>query len=347
MEYRRLGRTDLQVSAICLGTMTWGEQSSEADAHAQLDLALESGVSFIDTAEMYAVPTKAETYGRTEEIIGSWLAVPGRRARVVLATKVTGPGERFPYIRDGKPRLNRAHIEAAVDASLKRLRTDTIDLYQLHWPERDTEPFGPLGYRPGNDGGAVPLEETLDALDRVVRTGKVRQAGLSNETPWGTMRFMALAESGKGPRMASIQNRYSLLNRSFEVGLAEVAVREDCGLLAYSPMAGGALSGKYLDGARPAGARATLFPHFATRYFTERGIAATRDYVALARTHSLDPGQMALAFVNSRSFVTATIIGATTLEQLKSDIASIDVSLSREVLDGIERIHDANPFPCP
>jgi aryl-alcohol dehydrogenase-like predicted oxidoreductase len=347
MEYRRLGRTDIDVSVICLGTMTWGEQNSEADGHAQLDLALDRGVNFIDTAEMYAVPTKEETYGRTEEIIGTWIAARGRRDRVVLATKVTGPSDRFPYVRDGGSRLNRAHIEAAVDASLKRLQTDYIDLYQLHWPERDTKPFGPLGYQPGDDGDAVPLEETLDALDRVVRTGKVRHVGVSNETPWGTMRYMALADAGKGPRMVSIQNRYSLLMRAFEVGLAEVAVREQCGLLAYSPMAGGALSGKYLDGAKPPGARATLFPAFATRYFTEQGVKATAAYVDVARKHGLDPGQMALAFVNTRPFVTANIIGATTLEQLDKDIASIDVSLSETVLDEIEAIHDTYTYPCP
>ena len=346
MQYRRLGRTDLQVSAIGLGTMTWGEQNTESEAHRQMDLALDHGVTFWDAAEMYPVPPRAETYGRTEEMIGRWLKRHGRRDRLILASKVAGPDERLTYIRDGKPRLDRRHIEAALEASLRRLRTDHIDLYQLHWPDRDTNIFGRLGYEEDGETESVPLEETLDALAGLVRSGKVRAVGLSNETAWGAMRFLALAEGGRGPRMVSIQNPYSLLNRSFEVGLAEVALREQCGLLAYSPLAMGVLSGKYLGGAEPPGARLSIYPQF-QRYRGPQAEAAAAAYVALARDHGLDPAQMALAFVTSRPFVTSTIIGATGLEQLATNIASVDVTLSKEVLDGIEAIHHVYTYPCP
>src|SRR5262245_23861325 len=346
MQYRRLGRSDIRVSAICLGTVTWGEQNSQEQGFAQMDYALDQGVTFWDTAEMYAVPPRKETYGRTEEIIGNWFKARGKRDKVVLATKVAGPDQRFSYVRDGKPRLNRTHILAAIDASLKRLQTDYIDLYQLHWAERDTNAFGKLGYAPTNHDDGTPLAETLDVLAEVVKSGKVRQVGLSNESAWGAMHYLALAEAGRGPRMVSIQNAYSLLNRSFEVGLAEVAMREQCGLLSYSPLAMGALSGKYLNRAQPAGARLTLWKHF-KRYLTPSGVAATADYVKLAREHGLDPAQMALAFVTSRPFVTANIIGATTMEQLKSNIASAETKLSQEVLDGIDAIHKVYTYPCP
>jgi aryl-alcohol dehydrogenase-like predicted oxidoreductase len=346
MEYRRLGRTDLQVSAIGLGTMTWGEQNTEEEAHRQMDLALDHGVTFWDAAEMYPVPPRADTYGRTEEIIGRWLKRHGRRDRLVLTSKVAGPDERLTYIRDGKPRMNRHHIVAALEASLQRLQTDHIDLYQLHWPDRDTNIFGRLGYEEDGETESVPLEETLDVLADLVRSGKVRAVGLSNETAWGAMRFLALAEEGRGPRMVSIQNPYSLLNRSFEVGLAEVALREQCGLLAYSPLAMGVLSGKYLGGANPPGSRLATFPQF-QRYRGPQAEAAAAAYAALARDHGLDPAQMALAFVTSRPFVTSTIIGATNLEQLATDIASIDVTLSEEVLEGIEAIHRVYTYPCP
>jgi len=347
MQYRRLGRTDVSVSAICLGTMTWGEQNSEAEGHRQMDYALDRGVNFWDTAEVYSVPPRAETHGRTEEIIGAWFARRGLRERVVLATKVAGPDTRFGYLRDGKPRLDRRNIEAALDASLKRLNCDYIDLYQLHWPERATNVFGRLGFEglPTAED-ATPPEETLAALADLVRAGKARHVGLSNETAWGAMRYLALAEAGGGPRMASIQNPYSLLNRSFEVGLAEVALREDCGLLAYSPLAMGALSGKYLGDAWPPGARLTLYRHF-KRYLNPQAAAATAAYVKLARERDLDPAQMALAFVNSRAFVTATIIGVTTMEQLATDIASIDLALDKDTLDAIEEIHRLHTYPSP
>ncbi len=346
METRKLGRTGLDVSLICLGTMTWGEQNTPAEAFAQLDMARDHGVNFIDTAEMYPVPPRRETYGRTEEIIGDWLRQRGCRDRVILASKVAGPANWLSYIRDGAPRLNRTHIEAAVDASLARLGTDYLDLYQLHWPDRNTNYFGKLGYQHEATETGTPALETLEVLQDLVRAGKVRHVGLSNETPWGAMEFLRLADHHGLPRMASIQNPYNLLNRTFEVGLAEVAHREDCGLLAYSPMAFGVLSGKYLDGAKPAGARLTLFTRF-SRYTNEQATAATGLYTALAREHGLDPAQMALAYVNSRPFLTSNIVGATTPEQLRCNLQSAAIRLSDEVLSGIEAIHARHPNPAP
>jgi len=346
MEYRRLGRSDIMVSAVCLGTMTWGEQNSLDEGFQQMDAALERGVTFWDTAEMYAVPPRKETYGRTEEIIGAWFASRGKRNQVILATKAVGPGDRFPYIRDGQPRFTKAHLTQALDDSLRRLKTDYVDLYQLHWPDRSTNTFGSLGFSPDPEDNMTPIEETLAALDELLQSGKVRYVGLSNETPWGTMTFLTLAEAGKGPRMVSVQNPYSLLNRSFETGMAEVAIREDCGLLAYAPIAAGMLSGKYLDGARPAGARLTLFPEN-TRYTGPQGQAATAKYVALARQHGLDPAAMAHAFVYSRPFLTSSIVGATKLEQLIVAIDALDLDLAPEVLEGIEAIHREHTYPCP
>jgi aryl-alcohol dehydrogenase-like predicted oxidoreductase len=346
MQYRSLGPTEIEVSALCLGTMTFGEQNTEQEAHAQLDRVREAGINFIDTAEIYPVPPRAETQGRTERYIGSWLESRRCRDRVILATKVAGPAEWLPYLRDGQARLDRRNIEAALDASLERLRTDYIDLYQLHWPDRETNYFGKLGYAHPPQDLSIPLAETLTVLGDLVRSGKVRHIGLSNETPWGLMRFLQLAAEPGMPRMVSIQNPYSLLNRTFEIGLAEVSMREQCGLLAYSPMAFGVLSGKYLDGARPPGARLTLFERF-SRYSNPEAYRATADYVALARRHGLDPAQMALAWVTSRPFVTANIIGATTPEQLEANLASIDVTLSDEVIAGIEAIHARQPNPAP
>ncbi|MCW8125031.1 NADP(H)-dependent aldo-keto reductase [Microbulbifer halophilus] len=347
MQYRQLGKTDLNVSLICLGTMTWGEQNSEEQAFEQLDCALDRGVNFIDCAEMYPVPPRPETYGRTEEIIGNWLAARGNRDRVVLATKVTGRGAAnsgVAHVRGG-PRLDRAQILKACDDSLQRLRTDYIDLYQLHWPERQTNFFGRLGYEPGDDDG-VAIAETLDALDELVKVGKVRHIGLSNETPWGMHRYLRLAAHGNKPRIASIQNPYSLLNRTFEVGCAEMAIREQCGLLAYSPLGFGVLSGKYLGGRKPEAARLTLFERF-KRYTGERAVAATAQYAKLAREFGLEPAQMALAFVNRQPFVTSNIIGATTLEQLRSNIASAAIELDDDQLTAIESVHAANPNPAP
>ncbi|MFP4279905.1 MAG: NADP(H)-dependent aldo-keto reductase [Halochromatium sp.] len=346
MNQRPLGKTDLWVSELCLGTMTFGEQNSEAEAFAQLDRAVDAGINFIDTAEIYPVPPRAETQGATERFIGNWLAERGGRERLIIASKVAGPGDWIDYLRMPGRRLDRANIEAAVDASLARLRTDYLDLYQLHWPDRETNYFGQLGYSQPARDDSVPLLETLEVLGDLVRAGKIRHVGLSNETPWGTMRMLALAETHGLPRMVSIQNPYSLLNRSFEVGLAEVAIRERCGLLAYSPLAFGMLSGKYLDGARPAGARLTLFSRF-DRYSSAQAEWATAEYCAIARRHGLDPAQMALAFVTSRPFVTSNIIGATTLEQLESNLGSVALRLSQEVLDEIEAVHRRQPNPSP
>lgn len=347
METRRLGRTDLEVSLICLGTMTFGEQNTEAEGHAQMDYAVDRGVNFFDTAEMYAVPVKAETYGRTEEIIGTWFAARGSRDKVILATKAVGPGERFAHIRDGKPRLNRTHLVQAVEDSLRRLQTDYIDLYQLHWPERPVNNFGKLDYQHDEDEDPVPLEETLRALEELVGAGKVRHVGLSNETPWGMMRCAQLAETHGLPRMVSVQNPYNLLNRSFEVGAAEVAIREDMGLLAYAPMAGGHLSGKYLDGKLPENSRMARFGIYFSRYGKPAAKAATAEYVQIARDHGLDPGQMALAFVNGRRFLTSNIIGATTMEQLRTDIDSVDLVLPEPVVEAIEEVHSRISNPAP
>lgn len=347
MLYRRLGNTDIDVSVISLGTMTFGEQNTEAEAHAQLDYALDQGVNFIDTAELYAIPPKAETYGRTEEYIGSWLAKRGRRDDIVLASKVVGPSKGWlDHIRNGEARLNRAHITAAIEGSLRRLRTDYLDLYQLHWPDRKTNFFGKRGYEHDPQDTPVPIEETLTVLGELVSAGKVRHIGLSNETPWGIMRFLAAAERLGLPRVVSVQNPYSLLNRSYEVGTAEVSIREQAGLLAYSPLGFGVLSGKYLDDQQPERARLTLFPDYG-RYSSAEAIEATRRYVNLAHAHGLDPAQMALAYVNNRPFLTSTIIGATTLEQLKANIDSIALTLPAAVLEGIEAIHSAIPNPSP
>lgn len=347
MEYRPLGNTGLKVSALCLGTMTWGEQNSQDEGFAQMDLAVDRGINFFDTAEMYAVPPTAKTYGSTETIIGNWFrARPGMRDRIVLASKVVGQADWLPHIRDGKPRLNRQHLTAAIEGSLQRLQTDRLDLYQLHWPDRNTNYFGKLGYQHDAGETSTPIAETLEVLAEIVKSGKVRHIGLSNETPWGTMRFITTAEAANQPRIVSIQNPYNLLNRSFEIGLAEIAHRENVGLLAYSPLAFGVLSGKYLGGARPDGARISLFKRF-SRYLNPQAEAATAKYVALAQQHGLDPVQMALQYVTTRPFVTANIIGATSLPQLRTNIDSAGITLSEEVLAGIEAIHVAQPNPAP
>lgn len=347
MDYHRLGRTDVQVSAICLGTMTWGRQNTEAEGHAQMDYALERGVNFWDTAEMYAIPPIEESYGSTERIIGSWFASRGGRDKVVLASKAIGrsPGG-FKWVRDGKARLDRENLVRAVEDSLTRLRTDYIDLYQLHWPDRTTARFGARGWKGGADEGATPIEETLRALDELVRSGKIRHVGLSNETPWGTMAFLRLADELGLPRVVSVQNAYNLLNRTYEDGLAEVSVREQCGLLAYSPLAAATLTGKYLDGRIPPGTRRAL-DHRKSRYDKVNADAAVRAYLEVAKRHGLDPAQMALAFVTRQPFVTSNIIGATSMEHLKTNIDSIGITLGEEVLKEIEEVNDRFPNPCP
>ncbi|MDA0218065.1 MAG: NADP(H)-dependent aldo-keto reductase [Proteobacteria bacterium] len=347
MEYRNLGRTDLKVSLICLGSMNWGSNNTEAEGHRQMDYALDRAVNFIDTAEMYAVPPSAEHYGNSERVIGTWLKARSNRDKVIIATKVAGPDERLDFIRDGKPRLNRWHMERALDDSLKRLQTDYVDLYQLHWPDRDTNTFGQLGYRHPEADDSVPIEETLQVLADMVRSGKVRHIGVSNETPWGTMRFLHLAETMSLPRIVTNQNPYSLLNRSFEAGCAEIAMREQVGLFAYAPMAAGALSGKYLGGARPAGARMTTYPKN-TRYLgPPNAEPATRTYVELARKHGIDPGLMALAFVARQPFVTSSIIGASSMAQLEADMGCLEVALSDDLLKSLEDIHQRYTYPCP
>ncbi|GAB4350366.1 MAG: NADP(H)-dependent aldo-keto reductase [Gammaproteobacteria bacterium] len=345
MHYNPLGDTGIQVSRICLGTMTWGEQNTEAEAHEQLDYALDQGINFIDTAEMYPVPPKAETQGRTEAYIGSWLNRRKCRDKIILASKVAGPAERVKHIRPHL-RLDRENIEAAIEASLRRLQTDYLDLYQLHWPDRTANYFGQLGYVHREDESPVPIEETLSVLNDLVRAGKVRYVGISNETPWGTMAYLRAAERLGLPRIVSIQNPYSLLNRTFEIGLAEIAHREKVGLLAYSPLAFGMLSGKYSGGAKPAGARLTRWAYF-DRYSNPQAIAATEAYVALARKEGLSPAQMALAFVNRQPFLTSNIIGATSMEQLRENIASDSMDLSDEILEAIEAIHREHPNPSP
>ena len=345
MQYRKLGDTNIEVSLICLGTMTFGEQNTEAESHNQLDLAINSGVNFIDTAELYPVPPRGETQGRTEEFIGSWLKKSGRRDDLVIATKVSGPTDWCPHIRDGVSHPDRKNIEIALCKSLRRLQTDYIDLYQVHWPDRNANFFGKLGYE-YDDSPTLPIEDTLEAMDVLVKSGKVRYVGISNETPWGTMQYLKLADKHGWPRIVSIQNPYSLLNRAYEVGLAEISQREQVGLLAYSPLGFGVLSGKYLNNARPKGARLTLFERF-SRYSNPQGVTATAAYVNVARQHGLDPAQMALAYVNSRPFVTASIIGATNLTQLESNIASQALQLSEEVLADIESIHMNCANPCP
>lgn len=345
MKYRQLGQTDIEVSVICLGTMTFGEQNNEAQAHEQLDYAIAAGVNFIDTAELYAIPPKAETFGLTEQYIGNWLHQRGNREQLVLASKVAGPGEFVRHIRGG-PELNRKHLTEALHGSLKRLRTDYLDLYQVHWPARPTNYFGQLGYQCTDSDLGIPIEETLEVLDEFVRDGKVRHIGISNETPWGTMEYLRWAELREWPRVVSVQNPYSLLNRSYEVGMAEISWRENAGLLAYSPLGFGVLSGKYLNNTAEANARLNLYPHY-DRYSNASGVTATKAYAELAKAHELSPTTLALAFVNSRPFLTSNIIGATTLTQLRENLASIDVELSGEILAGIEAIHGQHPNPCP
>ena len=345
MDYRPLGSSGLRVSAVCLGTMTFGQQNSREEAHAQLDLAFAQGVNFMDTAEMYPVPARADTCGASETIVGEWLARQPRE-RIVLATKVAGPARGLGWIRGGPLTLDRANIRAAVEGSLRRLRTDYIDLYQLHWPERNQPMFGQWQYDPANEREGTPIRAQLAALAELVREGKIRYVGLSNEHPWGVMEFVRLAEAHGLPRVASVQNAYSLVNRIFEYGLAEVCHRERVGLLAYSPLAFGHLTGKYLDHPGAAG-RLTLFEHFGQRYAKPNVAAAVRAYADIARRHRLSPATLALAFVYRRGFAASTIIGATTRAQLDENLAAWQVALTPEVLDEIEAVHLRYTNPAP
>ncbi len=347
MQHRQMGNTEISVTEICLGTMTWGKQNTEAEAHEQLNYAIdEAGINFIDTAEIYPVPPETETQGLTEQYIGTWLKQRDDRDQLIIASKVAAAADWLPYLRDGQNKLDRGNIESALNESLSRLQTDYIDLYQIHWPERDTNYFGQLNYYHAEDKDGVAIEETLTILGELVKSGKIRHIGISNETPWGLAEYLRLAREKDLPRIVSIQNPYNLLNRSFEIGLSEFAHREKVGLLAYSPLGFGVLSGKYRNDQKPDEARLTLFDRF-SRYTNEEGIAMTQAYCELAEKNNLDPAQMALAFVRSRPFVTSNIIGATTMEQLKSNIASSEIELDKELLQEIEVLHKTQPNPCP
>jgi len=349
MQYRKLGTTDLSVSIICLGSMNWGEQNTEKEAHEQLDYAISQGINFIDTAEIYPIPPNKESQGLTETYIGTWLKKRGKRDDVIIASKVVGRDAGLSYIRDGEtPCFDRKNIRTAIEGSLRRLQTDYIDLYQLHWPDRNTNYFGKRGYKHNSQDTSVPIEETLEALQELIQEEKIRHIGVSNETAWGIMQYLRLSEEKKLPRIQSIQNAYSLIMREYETALAEMSIRENISLLAYSPLSMGVLSGKYLHGNFPPGSRYTYKNYYqrnGPRYNPHHAQPAIEAYVTIAKKHGLDPAQMALSFVNSREFVTSTIIGATSLKQLKTDIESIDSKLSDEILNEIETIHKEHPNP--
>ena len=349
MKYRKLGNTDIDVSVICLGTMTFGEQNSQQEGFDQMDYAVERGVNFFDTAELYAVMPRKETYGKTEEIVGNWFQERKNRDKIILASKIASKSDGLEWIREGSKSLgfDKKNMNAAIDESLKRLKTDYIDLYQLHWPERNVPKFGILDFEyDASDNDWTTVEEVLYNLDQLVKAGKIRYAGLSNETPWGVMKYLQLSKEKNLPRMMSIQNVYSLVNRIFDIHNSEVSIRENCGLLAYSPLAGGRLSGKYVGGKSPKKARYTLWPRRFSRHHTERGENAIEKYVNLANKYGIAPSTFANAFVNDRPFVTSNIIGATTMDQLKENIDSIEITLSKEVLKEIEDIHLSDPNPC-
>ena len=349
MKYRQLGTTDIKVSVICLGTMTFGEQNTQSEGFEQMDYAHEKGINFFDTAELYSVMPKKETYGRTEEIIGNWITEKKNREKIIIASKIASKSTGLEWIRGGTKNLgfDKKNMNEAVNASLKRLKTDYIDLYQLHWPERNVPLFGKLDfeYDPSDDQW-TEIEEVLENLNFFVKEGKIRYVGLSNETPWGVMKFIETSKKNNLPRMMSIQNVYSLVNRVFDIANSEVAIREKCGLLAYSPLAGGRLSGKYIDNKKPQNARYTLWPHRFSRHNTERGEKAIKKYVNLANKYKIPPSTFANAFVNDRKFVTSNIIGATSLSQLKENIDSINITLSEEILKEIQEIHLFDPNPC-
>ncbi|WGK66084.1 aldo/keto reductase [Croceiramulus getboli] len=345
MKYDYLPNTDIKVSKICLGSMTWGEQNTEEEGHAQLDYALEQGVNFIDTAELYSVPARKETYGSTERIIGSWLKKTSKREQVVIASKIAGPADFTKHIRTGG--FAAHEIDDAIEKSLKRLQTDYIDLYQLHWPERNTNYFGQRGYvHQEDEAWKDNFNSVLTRLQKHINAGNIRHIGLSNETPYGLSRYLEEHRHGDLPKMITVQNPYNLLNRKDEIGLTEIMLREEVGHLPYSPLGFGQLTGKYLGGKMPEGSRVQRFPNY-NRYHNERAFEATRRYKSIADEHGLSLTQMALAFVNSRDFVTANIIGATSVEQLKENIGSIDVELSPAVLEAIEEVHNSIPNPAP
>ncbi len=351
MNYKKLGNTDIDVSTICLGTMTWGEQNTQEEGFQQMNYALEKGVNFLDTAELYAIPPKKDTYGKTEEIIGNWFEKTNKRKDVVLATKISGPG--LDWIRDGTNQYDEKKINEAIDGSLKRLKTDYIDLYQLHWPERRSNFFGKLGYQKSESleknihGYWNKFEDILNSFDKNIKKGKIRHIGLSNETAWGLSKFLEISRIKKLPRIVSVQNPFSLLNRTYEVGLAEISIRERAGLLAYSPLAFGYLTGKYINGELPKGSRMKLFGDKFQRYKTKNGQLAIEKYHKIAKKYDLDFAQMSLKFCELQPFITSVIIGATTMEQLKTDIESVSINLSNEVINEINEVQTIYPNPCP
>ena len=346
MKFKKLGSTDLKVSLICLGTMTWGEQNTQEEGFEQMDYALDRGVNFFDTAELYAIPPKAKTYGKTEEIIGNWFKLRKNRNKIILASKIAGPG--LKWIRGGGSQYSPESIEDALHNSLKRLQTDYIDLYQLHWPERNTNYFGDLDYEHNiNEKSWNSFESILKTLKKFIDQGKIKYIGLSNETPWGFSKFLEIAKEQKLPRVVSVQNPYSLINRSYEIGMSEISMREKAGLLAYSPLAVGYLTGKYRNKEIPKNSRLDLFYENYPRYHNERTYEAVDEYFKIAQKYKISLSQLSLAFVNSRDFVTSNIIGATTMEQLKENIDSIDIGLEENIMHEINLIHEKIPNPAP
>ena len=344
MNYKKLGNTDLNVSTICLGTMTWGEQNTQNEAFEQMDYSLDNGVNFWDTAELYAVPPKAETYGHTETIIGNWFEKTKKRKDVILASKVGGPSRK--YMRNGENSFTGKNLEDALHGSLKRLKTDYIDLYQLHWPERNVNNFGKLGYE-HKENDWNKFEDVLENLKKFIEEGKIRYVGLSNETPWGVMNYLQLSKDKDLPRMMSIQNPYSLLNRSYEVGLAEVSIRENIGCLSYSPLASGYLTGKYRNKQFPKGSRMERDFDFWTRYRKPNMEEAVENYYKISQKFDLDMSQMSIKFCEVQDFMTSVIIGATTMEQLKTNVESVKVNLDSEVIKEINNVQKKYPNPCP
>ena len=345
MKFKKLGTTNLNVSLICLGTMTWGTQNTEKDAFEQMDYSVERGINFFDTAEIYSVPPNSESYGKTEEIIGNWFQKRKNRKKIILASKVAGPG--CEWIRGGGNNFNEKKIGEAIDGSLKRLKTDYIDLYQLHWPERSTNFFGRRDYSVNdNEGDWHKFESVLEALNKFIKSGKIRYIGMSNETPYGLSNYIELSKNKNLPRMMSVQNPYNLVNRTYEIGMAEISIREKCGLLVYYPLAAGALSGKYRNGQMPKNSRQALFKGW-ERHLNPLAMKAYDEYFKIAKEHNLTMVQLAQSFVNSRPFVTSNIIGATTMKQLKENIDSINIELSDEIIDRINQIHNNNPNPSP
>ena len=345
MNFKKLGNTDLKVSTICLGTMTWGEQNDQKEAFEQMDYAEDCGVNFFDTAELYAIPPNKKTYGKTEEIIGNWFKQKKNRKKIILATKIAGPGP--SWIRGGGLQYSEKNIEKAVNDSLKRLKTDFIDLYQLHWPERNTNYFGKLGFEYNPNEKWNDFKSILEILKKLIDKGKIRHIGLSNETAWGLSKFLEISKAYELPKIMSVQNPYNLINRTYEVGLAEISIRETSGLLAYSPLAFGFLTGKYRNNNLPNGSRMKLFGDFFPRYKSTNSIKAIEDYYKIAKKYNLSLTQMALAFINSRTFVTSNIIGATTMDQLKENLGCLNIKLNKEIIEEINSIHKNNPNPAP